>query len=300
MIHVITGQTATGKTKYAINLADEINGELINIDARQIYKNLDIVTGKDLDLTDRKFELVKTVDNFDIGFYQINRSKIWLYDIIDANVSFSSRDYRRLAHQVIEDILSRKKTPIFVGGTYFYIKEMLYEKEEILLEADYKLRENLGKKSLEDLQNILEKENKKVFETLNNSEKNNPQRLIRKIEIEKNKNNLIVEKYEFPYEYKITGFYHKSKSYHHRIIENRVRDRLKNGALEESKNILKKYKSKDIPGFQSIGYKEILMYLEGKCELDELIQLWTNKEIQYAKRQLTFMKKDENMVWLSL
>src|SRR3989338_8760356 len=97
-LFLITGQTATGKTSYALKLAQEHNGELINCDSRQIYKHLDIITGKDL--TNKTFHSVHKIDTFDIGYYELP-TKIWLYDVVDPKDPFSSFDYQRCALYVI-------------------------------------------------------------------------------------------------------------------------------------------------------------------------------------------------------
>src|SRR3989338_8272515 len=121
---IITGQTATGKTKLALDLVKKHDGELINFDSRQIYKYLDIITGKD-----------------------IAKNKIWLYDIVSPDQYFSSFDFVKLVTPIIADIKKRGKTPILVGGTYLYLKHMLYGIDNDNSPPDFKLREKLNKKS---------------------------------------------------------------------------------------------------------------------------------------------------------
>src|SRR3989339_604332 len=157
---IVTGQTATGKTRLALELAKKYNGELVNFDSRQIYKYLDIITGKD-----------------------IPKEKIWLYDIVTPDQYFSSFDFVKLVIPIITDIKKRGKTPILVGGTYLYLKHFLYGIDNNNSPPDFKLREKLNNKSVDYLQKMLIKLNKTVFENLNHSDQLNPRRLIRKIEI---------------------------------------------------------------------------------------------------------------------
>ena len=140
---IITGQTATGKTKLALELAKKYDGELINFDSRQIYKYLDIITGKD-----------------------IPKTKIWLYDIVTPDQYFSSFDFVKLVTPIIEDIKKRNKTPILVGGTYLYLKHLLYGIDDNNSPPDFKLRKKLNDKSVEYLQKMLIKLNKNIFENL--------------------------------------------------------------------------------------------------------------------------------------
>lgn len=184
MIYIITGQTATGKTRRALELALQHDGELINCDSRQIYKHLDIITGKDLSLTNRIFTCWKTIRDFDIGYYLLeNKSRLWLYDIVSPRHHFSAFEYRSLAVDVIKDIEMRGKTPIIVGGTYFYLQHLLYDILDTPIPANPTLRAELEQLSTERLQQILTAEASDVFTALNNSEKSNRQRLIRKIEV---------------------------------------------------------------------------------------------------------------------
>jgi tRNA dimethylallyltransferase len=327
-IVIITGQTVTGKTSYAIKLAQKYNGELINCDSRQVYKKLDIITGKDLPYNS-EFRIYNSELNFDIGYYSIapllhcsmvknnetmkqeNNVKLWLYDVISPNQYFSSYDWVQCAIPVIQDIVKRGKTPIIVGGTYLYIKHLLYGFATELIPPNWKLRNKLNDKSVIYLQDMLKKINTEQFNRLNYSDKNNPQRLIRKIEISKfmslreipiksgNKaisstnNKLHLKNYNI----KLIGFYYKNKEKLRNNITLRVEKRLKNGAINEVKKLLKLGYQPTDPGLKTIGYQQIIKYLEKQLTLDETKTEWINKEIQYAKRQYTFMKKDKNIVW---
>ncbi len=302
-LYIITGQTATGKTSYAYKLASNINGELVNCDSRQIYKNLNIITGKDLHKTTEIFTSVKRMDAFDIGTYLFKNTQIplWLYDIAEPNIPFSPFDYRTCAIEVIGDIFKRNKTPIIVGGSYFYLKNLLYGTIETIVEPDEQLRAELNDKSVEELQNILEQLNSDLFNSLNNSERHNPHRLIRKIEILRKRTNQ-GKKSEpiesiFPgIDVEMLGFQYESKEVLQNKIAKRVEERLSNGAIKEVEDLLTTFSQAD-PGLQTIGYKQIIGYLNKKLTYKEMVSEWITKEIQYAKRQLTFMKKDPQIQW---
>lgn len=301
MIHIITGQTATGKTSYAMELAQKLDGELINADSRQIYKRLDIITGKDLDITEGKFNTYQSSNGFDIGYYRLtNGSRIWLYDILSPEKSFSAFEYVHLAARVIKDIESRGKIPIFVGGTFFYIQQLLYGTSEFQVVPDQKLRAELSGNSVPELQEILKNKNPELFQSLNNSEKNNPQRLIRRIEIETHISDTTVSRQSQLWhenDFSLVGFAFANKEDLRIRIKNRVENRLSKGAVDEVNELLNDGITSQDPAMKTIGYAQILEYLRGETDFETMKDSWITKEIQYAKRQLTLMKKNQHIRW---
>ncbi len=308
---IITGQTATGKTRLALELAKKENGELINCDSRQVYKKLDIITGKDLE-PGTNFHLVKKIGDFEIGYYPFYGTKIWLYDAVGPEKRFSSFDWKNLALEVIKNILKREKTPIIVGGTYLYIYHLLYKIHTEGIKPDLKLRQNLEKKSLEELQKILKDLNPTLWKKLTESDKKNRLRLIRKIEIAKagiqipqkidTSKIYLPEKLGGEYKgikVKIIGLKFKDKNALEEKIKKRVEKRLEQGAIEETKKLLQKY-GPEAPGLNTIGYKQLIKYLSGEYPLEKAVEEWIKKELQYAKRQYAFMKKDTNIKWKQL
>jgi len=292
---VITGQTATGKTQLALNVAKERDGEIINADSRQVYKYLDIVTGKDKD------ELKKS------GI------KVHLLDVATPDQSFSSYDFVTAAVPFIQDIWRRKKTPIIVGGSYLYIKHLLYG-QDTNVPPNQKLRAKLEKKTVSELQEILFRlfNQSKQKTKMNNSDWHNPRRLIRRIEIatymdksiksensstdaveEQSGKTAVVEWGKI----KIIGLKHRDRTSLVQAITTRVANRIKEGAIQEVEKLLAMGFKKTAPGLQTIGYKQLITHLEGDRTLEEVKQDWTNKEVQYAKRQLTFMKLDPKIEW---
>ncbi|QQS43507.1 tRNA dimethylallyltransferase [Candidatus Roizmanbacteria bacterium] len=301
MIHIITGQTATGKTAYALELARKLDGELINADSRQIYKRLDIITGKDLDLTDGTFIMHKQYNGLDIGYYGLKAgSRIWLYDILPPNKPFSAFEFVGLATQVIEDIQKRGKTPIIVGGTFFYIQQLLYGTSDFQVEPDQTLRSELNEKTVHELQKILREKNPDLFLSLNNSEKHNPQRLIRKIEIETHMKGGSAGNPNEPWnenDFSLVGFIYENKEDLRVRITERVEKRLQQGAIDEVKTLLDSGFQAQDPGMRTIGYAQVIEYLEGSTDKETMKERWISKEMQYAKRQLTLMKKDQHIRW---
>ena len=287
---IITGQTATGKSKLAYEMAKNHNGELINFDSRQVYKHLDIITGKTI------FPDIRT----------------HLLDIVDPKEQFSSFDFISLARPLITKLVKKRITPILVGGSYLYLKHLLYG-NDTQVPADWKLRGELNKKSVLELQKILQKENPQVFDKLNQSDRNNPHRLIRKIEIglrhsrpdresgEKQILNQVKDDtgglQNDNLSFQFIGLRFKSRKNLTKAVEKRVEQRIKDGAFQEVKHLIKNgYKLTD-PGLNTIGYKQIFEYYEGKLSMEKTIEQWISKELQYAKRQYTFMKKDKNIKW---
>lgn len=312
---IVTGQTASGKTDKALARAYQCNGELINCDSRQIYKGLDIITGKDIPKSAKnRWSLVERVDDFDIGTYQLPVASrqslipIWLYDIVDPQQHFSSYEYAQCAMGVINDIISRKKTPILVGGTGFYLRHLLTDMAKNRVEPDWNLRAELSLFTLDQLKSKLMKLNKDEFESLNNSEKNNPQRLIRRIEIAASpkeikvpqdmKGNFLahmlgVKSIDFEWH-----VFFKEREELEPLIKSRIQKRLDEGAVDEVKKLLDKGYVPHDPGMKTIGYQQIIKYINKECSLKTAVEEWTTRELQYAKRQKTYLKKLERDLYI--
>lgn len=281
---IVTGQTATGKSDLALQLATQHNGEILNADSRQIYKHLDIVTGKDLPLSTKS----------EVAYH--------LFDIIDPKDRFSSYDYARQAAAAIQSVRRRGKTPIIVGGAYLYLSHLLYG-FDVHVEPDQKLRDKLEDKSVAELQQLLAPRPPDI----NDSDWNNPRRLIRRIEINRSPNNKsdsrsspLHPRGEAEHILLFIGLKHVDRISLETAISNRVQNRIAEGAVQEVKDLLKKGYSKEDPGLQTIGYTQIIAYLSGDMHIDAAIKQWTTKEIQYAKRQYTFMKKDSSIKWQTI
>lgn len=276
---VISGPTATGKTQLAFKLAEKFsaiggsasgrNGELISADSRQVYKGMDIGTGKEFSA----------------------EIKTWGCDVVSPNEEWSSAHFVKFAQEVIVDILQRGKLPIVVGGTGLYISNLLNPPETLNIPPDKKLRVELERLSVSELQEKLKQNNSQRFELMNESDRQNPRRLVRAIEI-----TTLASKGPTFFK-KRSDLIRCSHSLHialmapikeiDRRIETRVRQRIEQGAEQEVRKLIEKYGWDSALKF-TIGYKE---WKTDKMTREEIIDLWTTHEKQYARRQLTWMAK---------
>lgn len=297
-LYLITGVTATGKTRLALNLARAVGGELVSVDARQIYKHLDIVTGKDKG--NAAFHTVEETPNkHAVGFYEIEKVPVWLYDIITPENYFSAFDYACCAQLALSKIVKNNHVPLIVGGTYFYIKSLL---EPFLPgeSPDWKRRVVYEQMAISELQKKLISLNIAVFEKLNKSDKKNKRRLIRWIEkSERKENSTPLAGASLLNDYDITtiGLCFSEKEQLSNALTKRVYERIKQGAIDEAQLLMRMGYTTNDPGLNSIGYKQIFAYLAGEKTHAEMIEEWITKERQYAKRQYTFMKKDPQIKW---
>lgn len=298
---IILGPTSGGKTDVAIELAKKLNGELVAADSRQVYKSLDIGTGK---MPSNQFQTENQISKGE-GYWIISDIKIWLYDVVSPDKQYSIWEYVQAAGKIIDKISREKKLPVVVGGTGLYIKGLTDGFDNLSLPIDLDLRQSLENLDLKSLQKKLFDLSPIFFATLNNSEKNNKRRLIRKIEIlsqESKKSPTpkinrnfkgIGEKYDI---FKI-GL-SAPRPVLNKRIDLRVDARIKQGMVAEAEKLYQKGLS--IKRMESLGleYKVLAGLLTGKIKsIDEFAEVLKNKIHQYAKRQITWFKKDKNIVW---
>lgn len=271
----VVGPTASGKTKMAIELAKELDGEIISADSRLVYKGFDIASAK------------PTVEEMEgIPHYMI--------DIVEPEVDYSVGNYYDDAKKIIFDIANRGKTPIVAGGTGLYIRILLEHYNLPRVEANYDLREELDKKDKEDLLKELENLDKVTFERLRDA---NKRRIVRAIEVIKTLNKPIsqieIEKEpEFDVDWRMPVLTSREDLYNR--INLRVDNMIEDGLIEETKFLLKKHGR--IKNFVcTIGYQEILAYLDGKWTLEEAVDKLKQHTRNYAKRQLTWFRKNPNL-----
>ena len=277
MLIVILGPTASGKTKMAIELAKIFNGEIVSADSRQIYRGMDIGTDK-----------VKAEETSGIPHY--------LIDIINPDQEFSLAQYKKMAIEKIKEIQKRNKIPFLVGGTGLYIQAIIDNLAIPSVKPDLKLRHQLEEKNLSELQAMLKKLDPKSFEKI---DLNNPRRLTRALEVCLKTGRPFSEqtkKGQPLFNFIEIGIKIPSEEADEKINQ-RVDWMIKNGLIDEIKNLIKKY-SLDLPAFSGIGYREIIQYLQGKISLDEAIQEIKIHTRQYAKRQMTWFKKDHRIKWV--
>ena len=309
---IVCGPTATGKTAYALKLAKEKNGELINVDSRQVYKYLDIGTGKDLP-SKSKFQIKNDklqtnsnnqLQNYTIGYYMINNVPLWLYDVVTPNQQFSAFEYAVIARLVINDVWKRDKLPILVGGSGLYINAVV-DGFTIGALPDWNLRNRLNNEPVEKLQERLNALDHEKFEQMNKSDRNNPRRLVRAIEIAGYMKTLKHENMKTkPLQQPLTenvqfiGLTLPNKELYRRI-DARVEERMRSGMINEINQVVKIGYTWDDPGLNTLGYKQLKPYFEKRETLEESVQKWQYAEHAYARRQKTWFKKDKRIVWAS-
>lgn len=295
---VVCGPTATGKTKLAIDLARKFNGELISADSHQVYKGMDIGTGKDVPQNSE----IKYLQKIKYGFYEIENVKVWGYDLVKPTEDFSVAGYFEIAKEVISNIWGREKLPIIVGGTGLYIKSTIDGIETSTVPRNPRLREELNGKEVDDLFNMLFKLDKKKAKSLNMSDKNNPRRLVRAIEISKYlKSN---PNFEMPDKQKYDSFLMVGLDTDKEILNNKIRERvnmrIKNGFEKEVKSLLQKGIDWKYQSMQGMGYRQYEKYYKGLVSKSEFINEWFLEECRYSRRQTTWFKKDKRVVWFDV
>ena len=274
-IVAIVGPTAVGKSDFAVDYALKNNGEIISADSRQVYKGLDIGTGK---ITK---EEMKGVPHH-------------LLDVADPNDNFNVGKFKELAEKAIADISSRGKLPIICGGTGFYIDAVVNNITYPDVVHNERLREELENKTGSELFNKLKKLDTDYALSLNNSEQNNPQRLIRSIEIATalGKVPKIVEN-ESHYEIKWIKLELPPEELKQRI-HIRLAKRLENGMIEEVKNLHKNGLSWERMEELGLEYRYVSRFLRRHITKEEMIEQLQNEIWHYAKRQILWFKKIRN------
>jgi len=276
LLIIILGPTASGKSEMAVKIAKKFNGEIISADSRQVYKDMNIGTGK---ITKKKMRAVSH----------------HLLDVVSPKRKFTVFQYRKLALKTINKILNKNKIPILCGGTGFYIQAVI---DGILIPEvppDWKLRKELERKSTKELYQILKKLDQKRTKTI---DKKNPRRLIRAVEIATKIGRVpILKKRPLPYPVLMIGV-KKSLQELKKLIKKRFFRWLKQGLIKEVKNLKKMGLSwKKIEDF-GIHYRVVAQFLQNKIDYKEMIEN-SLKEIQnYVKRQITWFKKDKRIKWI--
>ena len=275
-IIVIVGPTASGKSDLAVKLAKKFNGEVISADSRQVYKGMDIGTGK---ITKKEMKGIKH----------------YLLDVASPKRKFTVFQYQKIALRAIERILKKGKTPIICGGTGFYIQALV---DGILLPnvpPDWELRKKLEKKSAAQLYKILKKLDPQRAKTI---EKKNPRRLIRAIEIAKRVGGVPpLKKQPLPYPVLMLGI-KKTKEELKKLIKKRLLRRFKKGMVAEVKKLRKQGVSwKRLEGF-GLEYRWIAYFLQNKIDFSEMVEKLQKDIEDFARRQMVWWKKDKRVFWI--
>lgn len=271
----IVGSTASGKSDLAVAMARRFNGEVISADSRQVYKGLDIGTGK---ITKRE---MKGVPHH-------------LLNVVSPRKVFTVADYKRITDSTIVNTVSRGKLPILCGGTGFYIDAVV---DNILLpevKPNKKLRSQLDKKSAQELYDILTKLDPRRAGEIG---KNNKVRLIRAIEIAKSLGKVPIPKTKSLYEVLYIGVLRES-DYLKERIKLRLEKRIKLGMIEEAKKLHKQGLSWRRMNELGLEYRYLALYLQGKISRNEMIEKLNFEIWHYAKRQMTWFRRNKQIKWI--
>ena len=281
---VICGPTASGKTALSIQLAQKINGEIISSDSMQIYKDMNIGTAK----PDKQ---------------EMQGIKHYLLDFVEPNQRYSVADYKKDAENAIEDILQKGKVPIIVGGTGLYVDSLIYGIEYPNIEFDENYRKKLEKRAeKEGLEKLYEEARKIDPQAMEKISRNDQKRILRVLEIynatgkTKTEQEIESRKNEVKYDYRVFAINMDREKLYDRINK-RVDIMIQKGLIEEVKNLLKKYN--EFPtAMQGLGYKEVVEYLQGKVLKEDMIENIKRESRRYAKRQITWFKKNKQTIWI--
>lgn len=277
----IVGPTAVGKSDFAVTYAQKHNGEIISADSRQVYKGLDIGTGK---ITKKEMRGVPH----------------HLLDIADPKKQFNVEQYKNLAQKAIDDISARRKLPIICGGTGFYIDAVVNDISYPNVLHNKKLRNKLNKKNSEQLFKILNKIDPAFASSLNNSEKNNNQRLVRFIEIGKALGKIPKIKQErSPYQVSWIGL-KTSKEKLQKRIHSRLLKRIDSGMIEEAEKMHKKGLSWKRMEELGLEYRYMAKHLQKRLLLEQMIRELEKEIWHYAKRQMVWFQKNKDINWVQV
>lgn len=271
------GPTAAGKSNLAIQIAKKINGEVISADSRQVYKGFNIATAK------------PTVE-------EMQGIKHHLLDFVEPEIDYSVANFYDDAKVVIDEILKKGKTPIVAGGTGLYFRILLEDFDLPRVKPNYKLRETLEEKSSEELHKILAQIDPI---TANKIHFNNKVKIVRAIEVAdaiKKPMSEVAGKKEPEFDVIWLGLNYKDRANLYEKINLRVDKMLEMGLLEETKKLLQKHGR--INNFvNTIGYQEILEYIDGNISLEDAILNIKQNTRRYAKRQLTWFNRNKSIEW---
>ena len=281
---MICGPTASGKTGLSIELAKKMDGEIISSDSMQIYQDMNIGTAK------------PTIE-------EMEGIKHYLLDFVPPNQKYSVAQFKKDAVQAIETILQKGKVPIIVGGTGLYIDALTKNIEYPEIETDMNYRHELElEMKKEGLTKLYERAKQIEEQAMQTISQNDQKRIMRVLEIyhQTGKTKTQLEKESrmkpIPYHYLVFAI-QMDRAILYERINIRVDKMIKDGLIEEVENLLKKYQ--EFPtAMQGLGYKEVATYLKGECAKEEMIEKLKMETRRYAKRQLTWFRKDKEIQWI--
>ena len=282
---ILTGPTAAGKTKLSIALAKAINGEIISADSMQVYKYMDIGSAK-------------------IRQDEMDGIKHYLVNILEPTDDFNIVLFQKYAKQAMQEIYTKGKVPIIVGGTGFYIQSVLYDidfnENEEVSEIRHELESIAAQKGNEYLHDMLKECDPKSAEAIH---ANNVKRVIRAIEFYRQTGKCISEhnEKERQKESAYDSRYFVLTDERERLYQNidkRVDIMINDGLVDEVKRLLDMGCKRDSVAMQGLGYKEIIAYLLGEISLEEAVYIIKRDTRHFAKRQLTWFRREKDVIWV--
>lgn len=285
---VILGPTASGKTSWSLSLAKKFDGEIISADSRQVFKKMNIGTAKTLGEWRR--------DGFKKTYY-VNDIPHYLIDFIDPGKYFTSAEFHDQAIKYTKMIHRKNKVPFVVGGTGLYIQALVDNFKMPRIAPNKKLRRSFEEKTPEELLEWLKQVDPISAEII---DQKNKRRLIRALEVS------ILSGEPFSSQQKMgeplfnilqIGI-SKTKEDLHQNIEKRVEEMVKQGIVEEIKNLLKQKYSWELPSMSGVGYRQFRDHLEGKESLEKALEKLKKETKYFAKKQMTWFKRDQRIHWV--
>ncbi len=283
---VLTGPTAVGKTKASIELAKSIGGEIISADSMQVYRYMDIGSAK-------------------ISKEEMEGVPHYLVDVLDPREDFHVVKFQEMAKSAMEEIYSHGHIPILVGGTGFYIQALVYDIDFTNKDEDTSIRRKLetfaDQEGLTALHERLRKVDPKSAELIHT---NNKKRVIRALEFFEqtgkpiSEHNEVEKSKKSPYDFRYFVLTDDRQRLYNRI-DQRVDLMIEKGLVEEVKGLRQMGCKKDMVSMQGLGYKEILEYLDGDTSLEEAIYKIKRDTRHFAKRQLTWFRRERQVIWLN-
>lgn len=280
----VIGPTASGKTELAVNIAKHFNGEVISGDSMQIYKEMSIGTAKPT------IEEMQGIEHH-------------LVDFLEPDKTFSVVDYVNMAKEEISKIYSKNKLPIVAGGTGLYIDSLLLNSSFLEVESDPNVRSMLEERLQNEGPKMLYEELMGIDpERAKSLHPNNTVRVLRALEVyyisgkTMTEHNALQKKANSPYNILWFGITYKNRDLLYERINKRVDDMISRGLLDETKMLREKGFSKTAA--QAIGYKELFDFLDGKQSMEEAIERLKQETRRYAKRQLTWFRRNPSILWV--
>jgi len=286
-LFVLIGPTAVGKTKLSIEIAKKIDGEIISGDSMHIYKYLDIGTAK-----------IRSEETQGIPHHMINIKK--------PTENFSVAEFKKIAEEKINEIIQRSKFPMLVGGTGLYVNSVINNYNFSEIDSSQKIRDDLKKIVLEQgIETLLAKLNEIDPISAQKFHPHDQRRIIRALEVYYStgkpisQNQSTSNKDNTKYKLIMVGLNFAREKLYQRI-NFRVDEMLKEGWLSEIENLLQHGVPIDAPGLQGLGYKQLVMHLEGWLTYEEAVELIKRDTRRFAKRQLTWFNRDNRIYWIQM